>query len=408
MWTSYGKTKKRLIIGSFVVFVAAAVLIVVFFLNNLSKTYEMVTTEAGTKTLDTSQFIKNKKNSGTFITDLSTINMNVPGIYEIKLQVGKKAYSSKLEIKDTVAPVAEAVNQEMWNDEKKEAKEFVKDIVDVTEVKVSFKEQPDFSKVGVQEVLLLLEDAASNKTELKASLTVKADTEPPKIEGTHDQTIYIGSAVAYKKDVTVSDNRDKNVKLEVDSSSVNLKKAGSYNVIFTATDSSGNVATKTAVFKFEEKPKEVVNKEDLDAAADKILASIITNGMSQKEKAKAIFKWTKTHIAYVDHSDKSDWVKAAIQGINKGVGDCFNYFSTAQELLSRAGIKNQGIVKIDGHHYWSLINIDNAWYHFDTTPRAGDNNFYSLFMLSDAQIQAYSKAHHNSHVWDKTKYPAAP
>lgn len=407
MWTSYGKTKKRLIIGSFVG-IAAAALIGVYFVSNLNKLNEIVTVEAGTKTLDTSQFIKNKKNSGKFITDLSTINMSVPGTYEIKVQVGKKVYSSSLEVKDTVAPVAETVNLEIWNDEKREAKEFVKNIVDVTEVKVSFKEQPDFSKVGVQDALVLLEDAASNKTEFKASLTVKADTEPPKIEGTHDQTIYIGSAVAYKKDVTVSDNRDKDIKLEVDSSAVNLKKAGSYNVIYTAKDSSGNIATKTAVFKFAEKPKEVVNKEDLDAAAGKILATIIKNDMSEKAKAKAIFTWTKSHISYIDHSDKSDWVKAAIQGINKGVGDCFNYFATAQELLSRAGIKNQGIVKIDGHHYWSLISIDNVWYHFDTTPRAGDNNFYSLFMLSDAQIQAYSKAHHNSHVWDKAKYPAAP
>jgi transglutaminase/protease-like cytokinesis protein 3 len=130
--------------------------------------------------------------------------------------------------------------------------------------------------------------------------------------------------------------------------------------------------------------------------------------MSKKEKAKAIYKWTKSNISYIDYSDKSDWVKAAIQGFNKGKGDCFNYFATAQALLNRAGIQNQGIVKSNGHHYWSLINIDNAWYHFDTTPRKGDNNFYSLFMLTDVQVEAYSKAHKDSHVWDKTKYPATP
>jgi hypothetical protein len=408
MWTRFGKTKKTLIIIIFVGFVAAAVLVSILLSNKSSKIYETVTAEAGTKTPDISKFIKDKDVQGTFITDLSTINMNVPSVYKIQIQIGKKAYTSNLEVKDTVAPTAEVVNQEIWAKEEKNAEAFVKDIVDATAVKVSFKEQPDFSKGGAYEVLVMLEDSSGNKSELKASLIIKEDTEPPVINGTRNQNIYIGDAVAYKKDVTVTDNRDENVKLEVDSSSVDLKKAGSYNVIYTAADSSGNTTTKTATFKVTEKPKVAVNKQDLDVLADKVLATIITNGMSKKEKAKAIYKWTKSHISYIDYSDKSDWVKAAIQGFNQGKGDCFNYFATAQALLNRAGIENQGIIKINGHHYWSLINIDNGWYHFDTTPRKGDNNFYSLFMLTDAQIENYSKAHNNSHVWDKAKYPATP
>jgi transglutaminase/protease-like cytokinesis protein 3 len=408
MRTSSGKIKKGLIIVISAVFVVTAVLISMFFSSKSNKIYKTVTAEAGTKTLDISQFIKDKDTSGAFITDLSAINMNAPGVYEIKIQIGKKVYSSNLEVKDTVPPTAETVNQEIWAKEEKEPKEFVKNIVDATAVKVSFKEQPDFSKGGAQEVLVILEDASSNKSELKAALMVKEDKEPPVINGTRNQTIYIGDAVAYKKDVTVTDNRDESAQLTVDSSAVDLKKAGSYNVTYTATDSTGNTSTKTVVFKVTEKPKVAVNIDDLDALADKVLATIITNGMSKKEKAKAIYKWTKSHISYIDNSDKSDWVKAAIQGFNKAKGDCFNYFATAQALLNRAGIQNQGIVKSNGHHYWSLINIDNAWYHFDTTPRKGDNNFYSLFMLTDAQVEAYSKAHKNSHVWDKAKYPATP
>jgi hypothetical protein len=408
MRTSPRGIKKGILIGGIIFVASAAAFTGIVLYAQSNKVLELVTLEAGEKAPEVSQFMKDKKVSGTLVTNLSDVNMNVPGTYEIKLQVGKKLYTSKLEIKDTVAPTAEVVNYEVWPEEIKEAKEFVKNIIDATEVKVAFKEQPDFNKVGPQDVLVTLEDTSGNSTELKALLTIKEDKEAPKIEGTKNQTVYVGSAVAYKKDVTVSDNRDKNVKLEVDSSAVDMKKAGEYKVIYTATDASGNKAEKTVTFKVVEKPKVVVNKEDLDALADKILASIITKDMSQKDKAKAIYKWTKSHISYIDHSDKSDWVKAAIQGINKGVGDCFNYFATAQALLNRAGIKNQGIVKIDGHHFWSLIYINDGWYHFDTTPRKGDNNPYSLFMLTDKQIEAYSKAHRNSHVWDKSKYPATP
>ena len=230
----------------------------------------------------------------------------------------------------------------------------------------------------------------------------------PKINGTKNQTVYIGDTVAYKNGVTVTDDMDKNILLEVDSNAVNLKKPGSYNVIYTAKDSSGNTATKTVAFKFVEKEKVVGNKKELNALADKVLATIITDGMSKTEKARAIYKWTRSNISYGDKSDKSDWVKAAIWGLNKGTGDCFIYYSTAQALLTSAGIENQEIVKFNGHHYWSLIKIDNAWYHFDTTPRKNDNVPYSLFMLTDAQIEAYSKTHGDSHVWDKTKYPATP
>lgn len=80
------------------------------------------------------------------------------------------------------------------------------------------------------------------------------DTEPPVIEGEDQHVVYIGDTVSFRKCVTVTDNKDENVKLEVDSSSVNLNKEGSYTVIYKATDSSGNTAVKEVEFIVEEKP----------------------------------------------------------------------------------------------------------------------------------------------------------
>jgi len=396
------RLKKRIRFSFFLVIALAVVLFIIFSSNKLNKT---VTIEAGTKDLKASQFIKNKNTTGTFVTDLSSINMNMPGVYKIEIKIGNKVYSSKLKIEDTIAPKAELVNQEVWTEEKIDAKEFVKNIEDFTEVKASFKEQPDFSKAGEQKVFIILEDTSGNKTELEGLLKVKEDTEPPVIEGAHDQTVFIDDKISYKKDVVVTDNRDEDIKLEVDSSDVNIKKEGSYKVIYKAADSSGNTAEKTVTFKVIVKPKGYVSKEELDILADKVLAGIIKGDMSKIEKAKVIYNWVRGHISYVDHSDKSDWVKAAYQGIKKGSGDCFNYFAAAQELLTRAGIQNQEIIKLGGGHYWSLVNCGNGWYHFDTTPRISGGVF---FMLTDAEITEYSRKNGNSHVWDKTKYPATP
>lgn len=240
------------------------------------------------------------------------------------------------------------------------------------------------------------------------------DDEPPKIEGAIDQTVFIGDTVSYKRDVIVTDNNDESVELIVDSSSVNLKEPGSYSVVYKATDTAGNTTTETKTIKVEEKVVENIednteidpDREELNKLANEVLNSIINEGMSEKEKAKAIYNWARFNIAYVNTSDKSDVVKAAIQGIKKKSGDCYVYFATAQELLNMANIKNQGIVKTGGGHYWSLINLGEGWYHFDATPRVGDDDYF--FMLTDAQIEKYSKKHKNSHVWDRDKYPATP
>jgi hypothetical protein len=407
MWTRYIKNRKGLIIVTFAVVAAVFIPMGIYFSNNSNKLYENVTVEAGIKTLDVSQFIINAKTVGAFKTDISTIDMKVPGVYEVEIQVGKKVHSSKLTVQDTVAPSAEAVNQEVWAKEEREAKDFVKNIIDVSNVKVSYKEKPDFSKGGMQEVLIVLEDASGNKSELKATLTVILDTEPPKINGTKDQTVFIGDTVSYKKDVTVTDNRDENVTLEVDSSAVNLKKAGSYNVIYSATDASGNRATSTVTLTVKEKPQKEVNPDELHKLADKILAGIIKPGMTQREKAWAIFTWTNKNIDYIDHSDKSDWMKGALQGIKLGRGDCFTYYATARELLTRAGFQNQLVVRIDGTHYWNLVYCDGGWYHFDPSPRRAGHTFV-CFLRTDAEVEEYSKQYRNYYNFDRTKHPRTP
>lgn len=376
-----------------------------YFIFASNKLYKTITIEAGAKTITPSQFIKNEKFSGIFVTDLSAINMNKPGVYDIEIKIGNRVYRSKLKVEDTKAPKATAVAQEVWINEKLPAESFVKDINDCTKVKVSYKEEPDFSKAGDKKIVIVLEDEGGNKTELNADLKVKADTEAPVIKGAADRTVFIGDKILYKKDVTVTDNRDKDIELEIDSSAVNVKKEGSYKVIYKAADSSGNTAEKTVTFTVKVKPKDYVSQETLDALADQVLNNILKDGMTKKEKARAIYDWTRGHISYVDYSDKSDWVKAAYQGIKNGSGDCFNYFATAKELLTRAGIQNMEIIKLGGGHYWSLVNLGTGWYHYDTTPRRSGGEF---FMLTDAQITAYSKAHGNSHVWDKSKYPATP
>ena len=67
--------------------------------------------------MNISDFIKNKKNSGMFVIDLSENDL-LHRIYDVKYKWAKRTYSSKVEVEDTIAPTGKAINHEIWADEK--------------------------------------------------------------------------------------------------------------------------------------------------------------------------------------------------------------------------------------------------------------------------------------------------
>lgn len=397
---SYDGTVQRVIL--FIAFTVVGILIGVGSLNKLHRT---VTVEVGEGMPDVSKFIKSEDETGSFVSDLSKVDMSTPGVYNIEVQIAGRTYKSSLEVKDTIAPSGRAISQEIPLGRVLEAEDFVTDIVDATEVTVYFSREPDFDKIGAQDVEVVLEDEGRNTTILKTDLRILQDNEPPRIIGAHDCTVYIGERVSYRRDVTVTDNMDKDVKLFIDSSQVNLKREGSYEVVYTAEDVSGNRTAKAVIFTVVQRREEHIDKKELEPLLDEVLAEIITDGMTKAEIAEGIYNWTKHSISYIKQPDMDDWVTAAYYGIKNRRGDCFIYYSTAQALLTRAGIENQHIVKDGGGHHWSLVNLGDGWYHFDTTPRRGGGDF---FMLTDAELEQYSKEHNNSHVWDRDRYPKTP
>ncbi|MBP0988056.1 MAG: hypothetical protein J6S92_07240, partial [Oscillospiraceae bacterium] len=56
-------------------------------------------------------------------------------------------------------------------------------------------------------------------------------------------------------------------------------------------------------------------------------------------------------------------------------------------------------------HFWNLVRVNGAWYHFDACPYCGGNDF---FLWTDAQIDAFSAANGNCFERDKSLYPVTP
>lgn len=389
-------------------FIVLIILIYILFFSNPVE--KKVTVEAGTDGITAEDFLKKKNVDIEFVTDMSQIEFNHVGEHEITLNANGKERKSTLIIVDTKAPKGETKSDPVLIDLDGEidASELVSSIDDETDVTCSFKNEPDLSSEGIKDVTVVFTDEGGNQTEADAQLNVIVDTEAPVIDGVAPLTSFIGDPISYKSGITVTDNCDSGVELEVDNSEVNPDQEGTYTVRYSATDRAGNTAQAETTIKMQEKPENYVEPDEVYALADEVLAEITTDDMTLKEKARAIYDWTRENIGYVNTSDKDSWTNGAYQGFTEGQGDCFVFFSTSKALLTRAEIPNIDVVKSDtseSSHYWSLINCGDGWYHFDTTPRYGGGSF---FMLTDAEILEYSKAHDNSHIFDQSLYPATP
>lgn len=365
-----------------------------------------VSIEAGSfMDITVNDFLDNNKYKVAFVTDLNTLDISKPTVHTIVINVDGRNVFGSIEVVDTKAPLASFANREVWKGESIPANSFVSRIEDVSEVSVSYKTEPDFEKVGKQSLGIILEDAYGNTTEQQVMLTVKADTEPPKIMGTRDKTVYIGDGVAYRKGVYVTDNKDADLSVEVDNSNVNLKKEGVYTVIYKAKDLSGNQARVEAtvtVIKF------VVTEDMVYDMADDVLAKIIKPSMTKKEMAQEIYSWIKKNVGYVSTSDKTDWLAEAYRAMEDREGDCFTFYAVAQALLTRAGIDNMRVTRVGGRtqHFWNLVNSGDGWYHFDSCPNRDKGE---TFMLTDQELEEYAKTRGSYYYnYDKTLYPATP
>ncbi len=375
-----------------------------------------LTVEAGTESISLEDFIiDNEKNYDiSLITDLKKVNLSKPGTYPVEIKCNKRTLKCDVLVVDTTAPTATPIDTTLLKGTTVKAEDLIKDLTDVTKVIIEFKDQPDFSSLGSQDVTIILTDEAANKTEVVVPLSIVEDTQGPEIKGVKDLTAYVGGTINYRKNIKLTDDYDKNPKLTVDSSAVDISKSGTYTVKYIATDSAGNVTEKTARVTVSTK---VESNEDKKLAAvdlaDKILDSIIKDGMTVKEQVQAIYNWARGNIGYSGHSDKSDYRVEAYNALKNRSGDCFSYYAATKLMFERLGIPNIDVKKVknypsDSNHYWSLVSVDGGktYYHFDATPRKGSGDDFCL--VTDAFLDAYSNSHGKCHNRNKSLYPATP
>lgn len=394
--------------------VALAILLLIAILMIVNpRFYKIVTVEAGTALPEAQRFLADNKNlTLSYGAGIDQVQLDVPGDYPVTICWDNKSTKATIRVVDTVAPMGVVQPLEALRQNIPAAKDFFLFTKDVTAVTARYESAPDLQNEQPQQVTLILEDAGGNETRYTTTLTVKVDREGPTFVGLKNIDVYQGKTVSYRNGVTVKDNYDEAPTFQVDSSAVDLSTIGQYPVTYTATDASGNQTVVTITVSVLEKRNSYVEMDVINAEVEKVLSKIITDSMTDLEKIQAIYKWVHSNCSYYGTTFKDDWRQAGYKMLTTRMGDCYYYFGVCKLMFEYLGIPNIDVKKVknyegDSNHFWHLVSADGGqtYYHFDTTPRRTGGSFY---MLTDKEMDDYSKKYNNCFNRDKSLYPATP
>jgi len=151
---------------------------------------------------------------------------------------------------------------------------------------------------------------------------------------------------------------------------------------------------------------------------DEILKEIISDDMTQVDKARAIHSWIRRNVGYAASLGGPESIyEGAHRALTDRRGNCYIYYSIGEVMLTQAGIPNMKIQRdrsIPGTtHLWSIINPDElGWYHFDATPMTSSLGFNSLtYMFTDTDAARFAAAYTERHgaptyyTYDRDLYP---
>ena len=395
------------VFAGLIVALTVSLVIVFRFRNNIKSS---ITVEAGDALPSVDAFIEKPDDSVKCETDISGINTTVPGDYPVVFSSGMLSKTSTLQIRDTIPPVAVSKDVRLALGSQAGVADFIEKVEDKTAVEARYITAPDFSIAGSQQVQIELVDRGGNKVTISANLEIFDDDQPPVIEGTKDITVYVGETATYRNGVNVTDNKDQNPKLKIDSSAVNLDVPGVYQVIYTATDAAGNESSVTVNVTVKERPENYEDVLKLNQKADELLEKLKVKDMSEVEKAFTIFRWVRKNIPwYGGRIQNHDSVVQALKGLAGNTGDCYTCAVTCQVLMERAGFDVKFMERKNtlGLHYWLMVKVEGNWYHMDPSPIYLHQ--FVCFLGTDEQIKWFSKDMRPGYYdHDYSQYPATP
>lgn len=406
-----GNIIKALMIFVIILLIALlAVRAVLFFKDETDLLNTEVTIEAGTVKPDIGMYFKEEPAFPQLVScnlNFDEVNTDLPQTVRFNIRMYGINHSCRLIIQDTVPPAAEAVLQKIFAcEELPDALTCVMGITDITDVTASWKDVPDISEGGDYLIPAVLTDGCGNETEVMIPFEVTKDSVPPVITGALDIEYYIGDSVAYKKNIKVTDDYDEDPVLDIDVSDVDMETEGTYDVVYTARDFSGNETSVTVKIHVMEKPENYIEPEVVYEAAKEILDEITEPGMTEEEIALQIIWWCRYNIKFILKTDYNSWTEAAYSAYTLRYGNCYATAYAVKALLDVAGFENMIIERWPyetATHFWNYVLINGQWYHCDATWREGYDSYF--FMYTTEELHDFWQGGWNGFQYRQDEYP---
>lgn len=347
---------------------------------------EAVTLEYG-QPLTREMLLYAPEKDAALITDeaLDEISAAPLGDYEITSTSGGRTLRCRVTVQDTQGPVLELREHQVYLNGSVEAKDFVVSATDPSgEVTLTLLTQPDCTEISRHTVVIEAQDIYGNVTTGETVLYVVTDMIPPEIIGAGEaMEVEKHSNPDYMAGVSAKDDQDAQVDVVVDASRVNTDVAGSYVVIYTARDSSGNVTTIRRTVN-------VAHDAEDTAALVKSIAETLSDDPEE------IRDYVRSSIRYSTSWGGEDPVWT---GFNSRHGNCYVHALCLKSILDLKGFNTQLIWVTNKTHYWLIIEIEpGVWRHIDPTP-SDLHGRYSL-MTDDERYWTLSGRN-----WDRTAWP---
>ena len=395
--------------GLFMILVGALTVFTFFMISESALIKKTVSVEVGS-TANLEMFLEGQPKYPQYLdtnVDFSKVDFTMPQSVFFVITLYGFDHNCELKVVDSIAPKGDAIPQELMSvDPIPEAKDCVTNIEDATPVTVTWAEKPDITAGGEFTASAKLTDAGGNETIVLVPLSVTKDISAPVITGTRDIAIIKGETISYRTGVEVTDNYDKNPRLDIDTSGVQLDKEGDYTAVYRATDFTGNVAEVKINVKVKPKPKDYVEPEVVYKQAKEIVDKIITPEMTDMEKALQIVYWCRYNIRFNLRIKPKSWTEAAYNAFRERRGNCLSTASCVRAMLDVCGIENMFITRWPyqvAKHYWNYVKIDGQWYHCDATWRQNYSSYF--FMYTTKELLSFWHDGWNGFEFDQKKYP---
>ena len=137
---------------------------------------------------------------------------------------------------------------------------------------------------------------------------------------------------------------------------------------------------------------------EADRLADEVIAQVVTEDMTQREKAQAVYAYLTVNVEYdqryySDFSSMPYESQTALGALRDKTAICGGYANALDLMFEKLGIS---CYTVSGkyfreHHMWNLAKLDGEWLWFDaTTDRGSSGEFGFLrFALSELDGTKY-------------------